>query len=160
LTIYKQQNNGSTNISQRCPINKPLGNWVKTQRQQYKLLQDRKKSRLTDEHIKSLNKLDFEWSPGTGNTMPSTVWDVRLQELTTYKQQNNGSTNVPQRFPSNKPLGLWVKTQKQQYKLFQEDETSHMTDERIKSLNELGFEWNPGNKAKVAPFFGVPICLL
>jgi glutaredoxin len=72
------------------------------------ILEDGKKSRLTDEHIKSLNKLDFKWNPGKET---STLWEQRLMELAIYKQQNNGSTNVPQLFPSNKPLGLWVKTQ-------------------------------------------------
>jgi hypothetical protein len=37
---------------------------VKTQRSQYKLLQEGKSSTMTKERIKSLNKLDFEWSPG------------------------------------------------------------------------------------------------
>jgi hypothetical protein len=50
-------------------------------------------------------------SDAVAYSMPSTVWDVRLQELATYKQQNNGSTNFPRLFPSNKPLGHWAGTQ-------------------------------------------------
>jgi hypothetical protein len=39
-------------------------------------------------------------SDAVAYSMPSTVWDVRLQELATYKQQNNGSTNFPRLFPT------------------------------------------------------------
>jgi hypothetical protein len=140
LTIYKQAN-GSTNVPQRCPSNKPLGQWVSNQRTQYKLLQEGKTSAMTTEHIKSLNELDFEWV-----CVNNHFWEDRFQELTIYKQAN-GSTNVPRKFPSNKPLGIWVKTQRYQYKLLQDRKKSSMTTEHIKSLNELDFEWGHG-KAK------------
>jgi glutaredoxin len=135
LAKYKQQNNGSTNVPQQFPSNIPLGIWVKTQRQQYKLLQENENSHMTTERIESLNELDFEWV-----CVKNTFWEDRFQELTIYKQAN-GSTNVPQQFPSNKPLGQWVLNQRTQYKLLQEHKTSAMTTERIKSLNELDFEW-------------------
>jgi hypothetical protein len=72
----------------------------------------------------------------------SCSWEIRLKELATYKEQNNGSTNVPQRYSSNEPLGNWVTRQRQQYKLFTTTGKGSMTDERIKSLNELDFEWS------------------
>jgi glutaredoxin len=137
LATYKQQNNGRTNVPQRFLSNKPLGIWVQKQRQQYKLLREGKTSAMTTERIESLNELDFEW------VVSSTVWDTRCKELARYKQQNNGSTNVPQPFPSNKPLGIWVQKQRNQYRLLHEGRNSHMTTERIKFLNELDFEWNP-----------------
>jgi glutaredoxin len=138
LVTYKLLNNGSTNVPRKFPSNKPLGIWVKTQRYQYKLLQDRKKSSMTTERIKSLNELDFEWVC----VKTSASWVERRKELATYKQQHNGSTNVPQHHLPNQPLANWVNTQRIQYKLFQENENSHMTTERIKSLNELDFEWS------------------
>ncbi|MGK3751260.1 MAG: hypothetical protein ACI8RD_003560, partial [Bacillariaceae sp.] len=75
---------------------------------------------------------DFKWR--------LTSWDDLLQELATYKQVN-GHTNVPQKCPSNKPLGTWVGNQRTQYRLFKANENSAMTPERIESLNELDFEW-------------------
>jgi glutaredoxin len=139
LAKYKQQNNGSTNVPRPFSSNIPLGNWVKTQRYQYKLLQEEKNSSMTTERIKSLNELDFEWN------LNSTPWEEHLQELTIYKQANE-STNVPRLFPSNIPLGQWVGTQRTQYRLFNLNEKSSMTTERIKSLNELDFEWSPGKE--------------
>jgi hypothetical protein len=137
LTIYRKQNNGKTNVPQHHPPNQPLANWVNTQRQQYKLLKEGKNSHMTKERIKYLNKLDFEW------VVSSASWERHLQELVTYKEQNNGSTNVSQRCLSNKPLGIWVQKQRHQYKLLKDLKKSSMTTVRIKSLNELDFEWNP-----------------
>jgi glutaredoxin len=93
---------------------------------------------MTKERIESLNKLDFKWV-----VISITGWEERLQELATYKRQNNGSTNVPQTFPPNQPLANWVATQRSKYRLVQKGKKSTMTPEHIKSLNELDFEWNP-----------------
>jgi hypothetical protein len=98
---------------------------------------------MTTERIKSLNELDFNW--GLGGIRSNASWEERLQELATYKQVN-GHTNVPQKCPSNKPLGHWVKNQRQEYRLFKKNENSQITTERIKSLNELDFEWSPGKR--------------
>jgi len=43
-----------------------LSNWVSTQRQEYKLLQRGKTSRLTDDRIELLNKVDFIWEAQRG----------------------------------------------------------------------------------------------
>jgi hypothetical protein len=141
LATYKLQNNGSTNVPRKCPSNKPLGNWVAYQRTQYKLLQDGKNSSMTPERIESLNELDFNL--GLGGIRSNASWEERLQELATYKQVN-GHTNVPQKFPSNKPLGTWVANQRTQYRLFKANENSSMTPERIESLNELDFNLGLG----------------
>jgi glutaredoxin len=138
LAAYKEAN-GNTLVPQVFPSNKQLGFWVQTQRIQFKLLQDGKKSAMTEEHIKSLNELDFVWRDVKANAEAAS-WDVRLQELAAYKEAN-GHTNVPQVFPSNTPLGSWVRTQRNQYKLLHENKKSAMTEEHIKSLNELDFNW-------------------
>jgi hypothetical protein len=139
LATYKQQNNGSTNVTQRCPLNKPLGIWVKTQRSQYKLSQKNKKSAMTDEHIKSLNELDFDWRHGKAK---AASWEDCRQELAIYRQKN-GHMNVSTIDAHEKPLGLWITRQRYLCKLFKTTGKGQMTDERIKSLNELGFEWKP-----------------
>jgi hypothetical protein len=137
LATYKQVN-GHTNVPQKCPSNKPLGTWVHNQRTQYRLFKANENSSMTPERIESLNELDFNL--GLGGIRSNASWEERLQELATYKQVN-GHTNVPQKFPSNKPLGLWVATQRTQYKLLQDGKKSLMTTERKKSLNKLDFEW-------------------
>ena len=68
-------------------------------------------------------------------------WNNRLFELTDYNNESN-HTNVPRQYLQNKPLGLWVLRQRNEYKLVEEGKPSHLTKERIESLNKLGFVWN------------------
>jgi len=111
--------------------NKSLGKWVNTQRTQYKLFKASKTSHMTRERIQSLHKLDFEW-------VQSKSWESKLQELADFKK-NCLHMNVPR---SNKSLERWVNAQRTQCKLFKASKTSHMTRERIQSLDKLGFEWS------------------
>ena len=69
------------------------------------------------------------------------IWLKRYDELVAYKQQN-GHCNVPTRYAQNKPLGVWIMTQRHQYGLLCKGEPSHMTSERIATLENIGFEWN------------------
>jgi len=68
------------------------------------------------------------------------LWTNKLLELIDYKIEFK-HTNVPQRYAKNKPLGLWVKRQRCQYKLVKEGKPSPLTKERIVLLNKLGFVW-------------------
>jgi len=52
---------GNCNVPNRYEPNKQLGPWVHTQRQQYRLLQQGKKSHMTDERIAKLEKIGFQW---------------------------------------------------------------------------------------------------
>ena len=74
-------------------------------------------------------------------------WEVRRKQLANYKTAV-GDTNVPQGYEENKQLGLWVKTQRYQYKRLKQGKPSLMTEERIQSLNEIDFLWQ-GNKKKM-----------
>lgn len=52
--------------------------------------------------------------------------------------QKHGHARVP---INSKSLGVWVGTQRKQYRLKQKGKHSHMTDERIEMLNKVGFVW-------------------
>eukprot|EP00980_Cylindrotheca_fusiformis_P003750 scaffold833_cov92-Cylindrotheca_fusiformis.AAC.4 len=67
-------------------------------------------------------------------------WNRRILELIAYRQQN-GDCNVPKSFAKNKGLGLWVATQRKQYRRRQLGKHSHLTDERVKQLESIGFKW-------------------
>ena len=62
--------------------------------------------------------------------IPTTSWDKRFQELETYKQENS-DTNVPQHYDKNKPLGNWVLSRRNQYKLSKENRRNEKTKECI-----------------------------
>ena len=64
-----------------------------------------------------------------------------MEDLKAYKAEY-GDCLVPSTFKANQLLGTWVKTQRTQYRKFQDDEkTSYMTQERIQILEKLGFVW-------------------
>jgi len=49
-------------VPQRYQANPQLGTWVHTQRRQYKLLMEGKKSSMTKEKAKALESLGFFWT--------------------------------------------------------------------------------------------------
>ena len=53
--------NGHTNVSKYDTKNKQLGIWVKTQRHEYTLLSNGKKSRMKMERIQLLEEIGFKW---------------------------------------------------------------------------------------------------
>lgn len=68
-------------------------------------------------------------------------WNERYQELLDYKKKY-GHCNVPYLWTGNNPLSQWVKRQRHQYKLKNENRHSNLSDERQKILDEVGFVWD------------------
>ena len=68
-------------------------------------------------------------------------WNERYTELVEYKVQY-GNCNVPYNWPSNRTLSQWVKRQRHQYKLRQEEKHSNLTQERQELLDQLSFVWD------------------
>ena len=135
LVEYAAANNGSCDVPQRFPDNPALGIWVNIQRSQYYKKKKGKHSPMTDERIKSLEKIGFKWSLKTRCT-----WDDRYTELIEYKNKY-GDFIVSRKCPDNLQLGTWVKNQRSDYWNKKKGKYSPMTDERIKSLETIGFNW-------------------
>lgn len=68
-------------------------------------------------------------------------WHQKFQELINYKNLH-GHAQVPHGYRPNPTLARWAKRQRYQYKLFQENKPSTMTDERVAALEALGFVWD------------------
>lgn len=115
--------------------NTGLAQWVKRQRYQYKLKLDNKRSTLSDERVRLLNRISFIWNSHDA------VWEERLQDLIAYKRAN-GHCIVPSNFESNPQLAVWTKRQRRQYKKYQDGTSSSMTPERIAKLEDIGFVWD------------------
>ena len=137
LKEYKRQNR-HCDVPQGTP---PLCTWVRTQRQEYKKLQDGKTSAMTAERIAALDKIGFSWNA------QDAVWQERLSELEAYKQEHQ-HCNVPQ---IGSTLGSWVHEQRKDYKNLTAGKNSPMTPERITALNKIGFRWNVGTTGKSVP---------
>ncbi len=68
-------------------------------------------------------------------------WNARFQELRFYKAAH-GHCNVPFLYAEKAFLAPWVKRQRYQYKCKVQGKHSHLTDERLRMLDDLGFVWD------------------
>lgn len=68
-------------------------------------------------------------------------WSVRYKELLDFHKQT-GHAAVPHTYPPNPQLARWVKRQRRQYKLRQDNRQSTMTTDRLELLNSVGFVWD------------------
>lgn len=152
LKEYKKSN-GHCNVPARYVPNRRLGIWVSAQRQQYKIVQTppelrpRRSAPLTDDRIELLNELGFTWTIRSRDSLGES-WTQRLQDLREFRAIH-GHCLVPSRYPPNPELGIWVGTQRTQYRLYQKAKedgeilpgASSMNDERIQQLEDLSFVW-------------------
>lgn len=67
-------------------------------------------------------------------------WNNWLKELREYKDQH-GDIDVPLKYRHNQALGAFVNRQRTEYRKLQQGMQSSLTQERIDSLNVLGFKW-------------------
>ena len=123
LTDYKNEN-GDTRVPVRYPKSKELGKWVSRQRYFYS------KNRLSDQKITRLESIGFEWDPFNADR------ERMISELLTYKAKH-GDCRVPTRSKEFPELWRWVSRQRSFYTAGQ------LSEDRIKELESLGFEWDP-----------------
>jgi len=131
--------NGHSNVPKQYPKNPALGYWVNEQRSQYRRFVDKKTSYMTEDKVQALKKIGFKWSMREGGNGNSN-WDNWLKQLRAYKDEH-GDTDVPLKYPKNSALGAFVNRQRTEYRKMQQGVHSSLTEERINSLNELGFKW-------------------
>ena len=117
------------------PSNPSLAQWIKRQRYQHKLKQEGRHCTLSGEREAYLEAAGFVWDSHQA------AWREKFLTLKRYRTQH-GNCRVPPTY-LDRSLGVWVKCQRRQRKLFLNGEYSTMTEERIQLLDSLGFEWNP-----------------
>jgi len=118
--------------------NSKLANWVWKQRRNYKLIQEGKITSLGPDRIKLLEEIGFDWSMEEVNKR---AWEDNYNRLKAYNILF-GNYHVPQKYKDDPDLGRWVKNQRDKYRLYQEGRQSSMTPERIKLLEDIGFQWS------------------
>jgi len=121
LEKYKKKH-GNCDVPNEGAENKQLCSWVRTQRTNYN------QGRLSDDHIKQLEELEFVWDPF------ELQWKDKFVELKKYKKKF-GDCNVPEGWPENITLATWVNRQRNNYR------TKTISADRIKYLEDLGFIW-------------------
>lgn len=116
-----------------------LGLWIKEQRRHYTLLKQGKKSHMTEERALKLDRIGFCWDTH------EQIWGDRLRELCAYRAVH-GDSMVPTNYTKNRQLGTWTHHQRRQYKKFTQGKPCHITMDRIRALESLGFVWDPRTK--------------
>ena len=125
-----KKTNGHCYIPQCYPQHPSLLGWINKQREYYK------KKSLNANRLIKLESIGFIWDP------TNTAWDEKYAALCKFKE-TNGHCNVPQDFPQDTSLAMWVGTQRHLYK----HKNKRLTSTRINDLDEIGFNWNPTEEA-------------
>ena len=129
--------NGHCNVpSSYIQGNKKLGVWVNVQHSQFKRLNNGKSSTITQERYDLLDLIDFLWNHCNNR------WMATFKMLDDFRKVN-GHCNVPSSCTQgNKKIGMWVNSQRTQFKRLKDDKTSPITQERIDLLDSIGFVWS------------------
>ena len=118
-----------------------LGVWVKRQRSQYKNFKAGNKEKageITEERIKQLDSIGFEWSLRTGSAELS--WTDCYNEVKAFKEKH-GHTRVEEK--SNKPLSEWIKQMRGYLKKCREGGgDSGLAPEQIALLKDLELDFS------------------
>lgn len=159
LKEYAKEHNGIADVPQKYPGG--LGLFVARQRCRYRLWSEgNPKSKLSNDKVAQLQGAGMVFQSSRFHPQQMS-WDDRLEELKTYKLEHGGTTWIPVNKTKKKPLApgeepteqklleqalqplaKWCDRQRQNYRALLAHKPSCMTDERIKKLNEIAFEWN------------------
>jgi hypothetical protein len=135
LVEYRNKK-GNVNVPYNWPQNRPLSQWVKRQRHQYKLKAENKHSNLSHKRESLLNSLGFIWDSRAAN------WEERYQELLAFHREH-GHCQVTRKHAENRQLALWLKRQRHTCRLYLSGEPgTGMTPDRITKLVDLGVNLN------------------
>jgi hypothetical protein len=131
LKAYRDQNG---HLRVRRSENYELANWLKHQRQQYKLYESsRWQSRLTPERIRQLDELGMDWDPLEAR------WQWNFDALAGYAAEH-GHCKVPVCYDKDAQLALWVRKQRQAKR------RGIMSPDKEAQLTSLGFVFETYNE--------------
>jgi hypothetical protein len=136
--FYKEH--GHVSVPHVYPNNPYLSQWVKRQRYQYRLKQMGKHSTLSDERERVLNSIGFVWDSH------QTSWNESLRALQRFVREH-GHTRVSKSIHPS--LNTWCKHQRREYKRFVSGMDCHLTVDRIRQLEAVGFDFDPRNMLKL-----------
>jgi hypothetical protein len=109
------------------------------QRYQFRLKRMGKHSTLSEERESLLVAVGFVWDSHQA------TWSDHFQTLEAYALAN-GHCYIPPRLSKEYgSLITWCKHQRRQYRRHKVGLESTMTDERIRCLECIGFDWDPRN---------------
>lgn len=115
-----------------------LYKWMCQQRLEYKKLRKDLGSKMTASRLQKLHDIGF-----TFNTRSTYLrWEDRMEQLRQYKQEH-GHLRIPVVDPD---LGEFVARQRVEHAKYCNGKPSHLTEERIRDLTQLGFIFQVGKR--------------
>ena len=99
--------------------------------------------KATDDKSKHKNKPRFNattFEATDDERARHSKWHDHFRQLCEFKEQI-GHSLVPVKYSANPKLGRWVLNQRNYYRLYREGTPSPMTEDRIRELKSLGFDW-------------------
>jgi len=141
---------GHCNVPQGWARNVPLGKWVSKTRDNYRFLQEGKKSRLSHDQIAQLESIGFCWFIGRGKGLRT--WDMYFSDLQRF-HKTHGHFNVPLNYEDNPALATWAQQQRINYKNEQMGKCKYQRRviEHNRRLEEIGFNFHVGGDYFEAP---------
>jgi hypothetical protein len=130
---------GYSKVPKDHPKYPKLSVWIKVQRYHYTLMKQDKNSPMTTARVKVLDSIGFCWDPF------DLIWTVRLQQLRDFMGMH-GHCVIPANYSISPKLRGWTFDQRGAYKKSKEGKLGGMTEERMRALDSIGFDWNPRNK--------------
>ena len=148
------QTHGHCLVPKIFPENQALSYWVFRIRSLYKEKMKKSKvmkSRLTDEQVKRLEEIGFQfYVKGADNQLKFEAerrkpkddvrWDSYMKMLKAYKEKH-GDCLVPKVHAPNQALSTWVFAQRQQKRFFDKKVHNRLTEEKVLELEDIGFIW-------------------
>jgi hypothetical protein len=124
---------GHVNVPYDFPANRPLSQWVKRQRHQYKLKQMGRHSNLSEDRELMLQSIGYVWDSRGAH------WDERFQDLKDFYEEH-GHARVTKTNPKYRQLAVWLKRQRHHARLLLAGDTKStgMTSQRIFKMVQLG----------------------
>lgn len=146
LQEYKNQH-GHCNVAVKGKDGE-LGKFVMNQRYYYKTRLEQKNS-LTPKRVEDLEKIGFVWTlkgrrEGDKFLNNEEKWERNIEELKKFKEKFS-HVNVA-KSGEYMELGQFVGNQRYFYRRRLKGESTSLTDDRIETLSNLGFEWKARNK--------------
>lgn len=123
LLVEFYNENGHSNVPSYTFNNKTLTSWVVRQRQLYR------DNKLSEERISLLQMLNFKFSFDNFE-----LWKEKY-DLAVEFYNNNGHSNIIKRYKDNPSLGIWIDTQRKNFR------NNNLSTEQISLLKEIDFKF-------------------
>jgi glycerol-3-phosphate cytidylyltransferase-like family protein len=139
LSEFKQEH-GHVKVPQQYNEHKKLGIWVKERRRNYREYKRTDGQKGDPERMKHLESIGLVNNISTGyekSLVINSNWDDMYNQLLEFKQKH-GHVKVPQQCNENKKLGIWVMTNRSNYREYKRSKLQKGDPEQMKGLESIG----------------------